>query len=66
MSAPLYDIDDGEQAKTVSWREAELKRVGFTPLDASVVAIRRDIDLHDVLDLVAAGCAHRVAMDIVL
>ena len=66
LDKPMFDMADDAQAKVVHWRESQLVRAGFALLAARVVAIRRDIDLHQVVDMVMAGCPPHVAMEVVL
>jgi hypothetical protein len=55
-----------EQERIERWRAGELERAGFEPAAASVLAARFDVDLHDALDLVRAGCDHELALQILL
>ena len=48
------------------WREKELLRVGYPPEEARVIAIRRDIDLHEAIKLVEQGCSPRLAFRILV
>jgi hypothetical protein len=55
-----------EQERIERWRAGELERAGFEPAAAAVLAARFDVDLHDALDLVRAGCDHELALQILL
>ncbi len=55
-----------EQERIERWRAGELERAGFEPAAASVLAARFDVDLHDALDLVRAGCDHELALQLLL
>jgi hypothetical protein len=48
------------------WREKELLRVGYPSEEARVMAMRRDIDLHEALKLVENGCDPRLAFGILM
>jgi hypothetical protein len=45
----------------VSWRCEQLVRVGFDDVSAAKLAGTGDVDLHEVLDLVARGCPPTLA-----
>jgi len=48
------------------WRQEELERAGWTPIEALRVADRHDIDLHEACELVRQGCPPARALDILL
>lgn len=66
LDKPMFDMSDASLAKLVRWREQQLTNVGFALLSARLIAVRRDIDLHQVVDMVKAGCPPHVAMEVVL
>jgi hypothetical protein len=49
-----------------AWRLEELRRAGYSPDAATVLAARHDIDLHTATDLVARGCPPDIALRILL
>lgn len=48
------------------WRQAELERAGWPPVEAIQVADRHDIDLHEACDLLKRGCPVDAALAILL
>lgn len=50
--------------KVVAYRQEILERNGYEPADALRLASDRDVDLHRAVDLVRAGCSHRMAVEI--
>jgi hypothetical protein len=55
-----------EQERIQRWRAGELVRVGFEPAAAAAIAARFDVDLHDAIALVRAGCEPELALQILL
>jgi hypothetical protein len=55
-----------EQERIQRWRAGELVRVGFEPTAAAALAARFDVDLHDAIALVRAGCEPELALQILL
>jgi len=66
MSAAELKTPESEIERIERWRAGELERAGFEPEAAKVLAARMDVDLHDALDLVAAGCDPELALRILL
>jgi hypothetical protein len=62
-SQPL--IDD-EVELVLEWRLEQLERAGFRGQVVVDLAERRDIDLHEALGLVKAGCPPALAAKILL
>lgn len=60
-----YNIDDEREARIVAWRLRCLEAAGMEPLDASVVALRRDVDRVDVERMLEAGASSAQARAIV-
>jgi hypothetical protein len=48
------------------WRFAQLLRAGYGRRQASVIASRRDVDLHLAVDLLDNGCPVETALRILL
>lgn len=65
MSA-IYNIDDEREAAIVAWRLTCLEAAGMEPLDASALAVRRDVDRVDVERLLDAGASSEQALGILL
>jgi len=55
-----------EQERIQRWRAGELERAGFQQAAASMLAARFDVDLHDAIALVRAGCDPELALQILL
>ncbi len=55
-----------ERERIERWRAGELERAGFESAAAAMLAARFDVDLHDALDLVRAGCDPELALQILL
>ncbi len=49
-----------------SWRIEQLRRAGYPARAARTLGIRRDVDLHLALDLLARGCSAELAVRILL
>jgi hypothetical protein len=64
--AELEAVADRESAEVVEWRFSQLTLSGYAPEDAIALATRFDVDLHKAVDLVARGCAPRLALRILL
>jgi erythromycin esterase-like protein len=61
------DFDDAaqnERERIVAWRREELRRAGYSPEAAIVLAANADVDLHLAIDLRARGCPHETALRI--
>jgi hypothetical protein len=54
-----------ERSKVESWRLHQLIEAGY-PLPLAEKLAHSDADLHQALHLVAAGCRHEVAAEILL
>ena len=60
----MHTVD--ETGLIEAWRAQALERAGY-PADAAVaIAARHDIDLHQAVDLLEAGCPLELALRIVL
>ena len=64
--AELDIAEDTEQARIERWRLEELVRAGYDRDAAAVIAARSDIDLHQAVDLVRAGCSPELALAILI
>jgi hypothetical protein len=52
--------------KVEAWRLEELLAAGYPLEHAEQLATRTDVDLHQAVDLIAAGCRHELAARILL
>jgi hypothetical protein len=57
---------DTELERIEQWRAEELERAGYSVRAAAGIAARHDVDLHLAVDLIANGCPHEVALQILL
>ena len=51
----------GDIERWVRWREGRLRRAGFAPDLAEVLAHQERVDLHELLKLVDRGCPPHLA-----
>lgn len=63
---PTYNLDNERDAKIVAWRLSCLERAGLPLLDASAIALRRDIDREHVERMLGAGATPTQVRAIVL
>jgi hypothetical protein len=61
-----HPLVDDEVELVLEWRLEQLERAGFKGQVVVDLAERRDIDLHQALHLVAAGCPPALAARILL
>jgi hypothetical protein len=66
MSAAELQATDTEQQRIERWRAEELERAGYDRSAAVLLAGRLDVDLHYAIDLLRAGCAPELALQILL
>ena len=66
MSAAELQTTDTEQQRIERWRAEELERAGYDRSAAVLLAGRLDVDLHYAIDLLRAGCAPELALQILL
>ena len=57
---------EDEFTRVLRWRLNQLVQGGFSPTDATELAVRLDVDLHGALALVQNGCPPRTAMRILV
>ena len=62
---PTYNPED-EFTRVLRWRMNQLIRVGFSPPEATELAVRLDVNLHEALALVQDGCPPETASRILL
>jgi hypothetical protein len=65
-AAELETLFTSEIDRIESWRHAELKRAGYDPESALVIAASHDVDLHAAVNLLRRGCSVELALQILL
>jgi len=55
-----------EDERVILWRVDMLERAGYDDEAAVTLALRRDVDLHLAVELVARGCPHATALRILI
>jgi hypothetical protein len=50
----------------VGWRLEQLLQAGYEPWNARLLSRRRDVDLHQAIELIERGCAQDLALAILL
>jgi len=66
MSATELQIVESEAEKVERWRAEALEKVGYDLVSATQLAARHDVDLHQAVELVEAGCPTELALRILL
>jgi hypothetical protein len=66
MSATEVHIVETEAEKVERWRAEALEKVGYDLESALELASRPDVDLHQAVELVEAGCPPELALRILL
>jgi hypothetical protein len=66
MTAAELDFSTDETELIQAWRVEALERAGYLPSEATEIAVRPDIDLHQAVDLVKRGCSTDLALQILL
>jgi hypothetical protein len=64
MSAALHELTEAERVEL--WRTEALQRAGYDAAAAKLLASRTDIDLHQAVALLEAGCDPELAIRILL
>jgi hypothetical protein len=57
---------DRTQELVIGWRRHELRRAGYDRRQASKLAAKLEVDLHQAVELVKRGCAPATAVQILL
>lgn len=60
------DLAETERDQVSLWRCQELRRAGYGLMDALLLAVSHEIDLHLAIDLPARGCPHATALRILV
>jgi len=68
MAATELNIfaEETEWDKVERWRAEALEKVGYDLTSALELASRHDVDLHQAVELVEAGCPPELAVKILL
>lgn len=53
--------ENAEADEVISWRLWVLARAGYDETTARALALRRDVDLHEAVELVRRGCPPKLA-----
>lgn len=62
----VYDLSDPVQRKVVGWRVDCFERLGLGVIEASALAVRRDIDRSQVENMLTNGASVNQVLSIVL
>ena len=62
----LAESESDEMLTVLRWRFNQLSRAGFAPEDAVQVAVSLDVDLHEAVRLLDAGCPPKTALRILV
>jgi energy-converting hydrogenase A subunit M len=66
MAAADVKLAESELERIERWRAQALERAGYAADAAHEIAARLDIDLHEAIDLVKAGCPPEIAVRILV
>lgn len=66
MSGVTADEQDEELLRVVAWRRTALERAGYEKELADILSASLDVDLHDAIALLQAGCKQSLAVLILL
>ena len=66
LTAAEIHMAESENERVVRWRTEALERAGYDPRSAAELAARPDIDVHRATALIEQGCAHELALKILL
>ena len=67
MAAADVQIHEETEIERIErWRQEELERAGYSPADATLLAASLEVDLHTAVALLERGCAHELALNILL
>ena len=65
MATDVLFIETDDQ-RTESWRMETLERAGYDRRSAAILAGRKDVDLHQAVELLERGCSTELALKILL
>ena len=66
VSAAEVHIQESEVERVERWRTEALEHAGYDADSAAQLAARHDVDLHRAIEMVEQGCAHEIALQILL
>ncbi len=66
MSTHLETLPDIEIDLVERWRHESLRKAGYDPESATVIAASHDVDLHAAVQLLERGCPLDLALQILL
>jgi hypothetical protein len=66
MSTHLETLPDIEIDLVERWRHESLRKAGYDPESATVIAASHDVDLHEAVRLLERGCPLDLALQILL
>jgi hypothetical protein len=66
MTAAQLEEHQATEDEVVVWRFEQLLEAGYGRHRARILARRRNVDLHQALELVERGCPHELALSILL
>ena len=55
-----------EENRVFLWRSQQLRRAGYGYMDAFLLAVTHEVDLHLAIELPARGCPHATAVQILV
>ena len=64
MTAAQLEEHEATEEEVVLWRVEQLLEAGYEPSSARVLGRRRDVDLHQAVELIACGCPPGLAFSI--
>jgi hypothetical protein len=64
MTAAQLEQHEATEEEVVVWRVEQLLEAGYEPSSARVLARRRDVDLHQAVELIGRGCPPALAFSI--
>jgi hypothetical protein len=66
MTAAQLEQRHVTEDEVLEWRFEQLVQVGYDRRHARLLSRRRDIDLHQAVELMQRGCPHELALSILL
>jgi hypothetical protein len=66
MTAAQLEQHEATTDEVVEWRFEQLVGAGYEPRKARVLSRRREVDLHQAVELLKHGCSHELALSILL
>jgi hypothetical protein len=66
MTAAELEQHEVTEDEVLDWRFQQLRAAGYDRRTARLLSRRRYVDLHEAVELVQRGCAHELAVAILL